>query len=309
MKYIRIKGAAQHNLKHINLDLPRDNFIIITGVSGSGKSSLAFDTIYAEGQRRYVESLSTYARQFIGQMDKPEVEAIEGLSPAIAIEQRSSGHNPRSTVGTVTEIYDYLRLLFAASVCPIAQVCGRVIRSQTIDMMVDSILQLSPSARVNILAPIVRGKKGEFQRELKKLLRDGFVRIRVDGQMRDLAEEIVLDKNKKHDLDVVVDRLVLKEGIRQRLRDSLETAARLSEGLVLVQVGEKEEILFSERYACPICGVSIPELTPRLFSFNSPYGACPDCGGLGNKMFFDEQLVIPDPTLSLREGAIAPWGG
>lgn len=309
MKYIRIKRAAQHNLKHISLDLPRDTFIIITGVSGSGKSSLAFDTIYAEGQRRYVESLSTYARQFIGQMDKPEVESIDGLSPAIAIEQRSSGHNPRSTVGTVTEIYDYLRLLFARIGVPHCPVCGREIRSQTIDMMVDSVLNLPTATRVNILSPIARGKKGEYQREFKKLLRDGFVRVRVDGEMRDLSEEIVLDKNKKHDIDVVVDRLVLKEGIRQRLRDSLETAARLSDGLVCVQMGEGEENIFSERYACPVCGVSLPELTPRLFSFNSPYGACPDCGGLGNKMFFDEHLVVPDPSLSLREGAIAPWEG
>ncbi|HOJ51065.1 MAG TPA: excinuclease ABC subunit UvrA [Syntrophales bacterium] len=309
MKYIRIKGAYQHNLKHISLDLPRDKLIVITGVSGSGKSSLAFDTIYAEGQRRYVESLSTYARQFIGQMDKPDVESIEGLSPAIAIEQRTSGHNPRSTVGTVTEIYDYLRLLFARIGVPHCPACGRVIKSQTIDTMVESVLALPAGSRIHILSPIVRGKKGEFHKEFKKLLKEGFVRVRLDGQMRDLSEEITLDKNKKHDLEVVVDRLIVKEGIRPRLRDSIETASRLSDGLVIVQVLEGEEILFSERYACPICGVSLPELAPRIFSFNSPYGACPECNGLGSKMFFDENLVIPDPSLSLREGAIAPWEG
>jgi len=309
MKYIRIKGASEHNLKRINLDLPRDKLIVITGVSGSGKSSLAFDTIYAEGQRRYVESLSTYARQFIGQMDKPEVESIDGLSPAIAIEQRTSGHNPRSTVGTVTEIYDYLRLLFARIGIPHCPVCGRVIKSQTIDNMVDSVLSFVPGSRINILSPVVRGKKGEFHKELKKLLREGFVRIRLDGEMRDLSEEINLDKNKKHNIDVIIDRLVIKDGIRQRLRDSIETASRLSDGLVIVQIINGEEIIFSERYACPICNVSLPELAPRIFSFNSPYGACPECSGLGSKMFFDETLVVPDPTLSLREGAIAPWEG
>ncbi|MCX7981811.1 MAG: excinuclease ABC subunit UvrA [Syntrophales bacterium] len=309
MNFIRIKGAAQHNLKHINLDLPRDKMIVITGVSGSGKSSLAFDTIYAEGQRRYVESLSTYARQFIGQMDKPEVESIEGLSPAIAIEQRSSGHNPRSTVGTVTEIYDYLRLLFARIGIPHCPICNRIIKSQTIDTMVESVLSLSSGTRIHILSPIARGKKGEFQREFKKLLKEGFVRVRVDGEMRDLSDEIILDKNKKHDIEVVVDRLVIKDGIRQRLRDSIETASHLSDGLVVVQIVDGEEIIFSERYACPICGISLPELAPRIFSFNSPYGACPECGGLGSKMFFDENLIVPDPYLSLREGAIAPWEG
>ncbi len=307
--FIRIKGASQHNLKNVSLDIPRNLLVVITGVSGSGKSSLAFDTIYAEGQRRYVESLSTYARQFIGQMDKPDVESIEGLSPAIAIEQRSASHNPRSTVGTVTEIYDYLRLLFARIGVPHCYQCGREIRSQTIDMMIDHVLGLPEKTRVNLLAPVVRGKKGEFQKELKKLLKDGFVRVRVDGELRELADEIVLDKNKRHDIDCLVDRLVVKEGIRKRLRDSLETAADLTDGLVRVEVVGGEEILFSEKYACPECGISLPELAPRMFSFNTPYGACPDCGGLGSKMYFDESLIVPDPSLSIREGAIAPWAG
>ena len=309
MNCIRIKGAAQHNLRHINVDIPRDRLVVITGVSGSGKSSLAFDTIYAEGQRRYVESLSTYARQFIGQMDKPDVESIEGLSPAIAIEQRTAAHNPRSTVGTVTEIYDHLRLLFARIGVPHCFKCGKEIKSQTIDMMLETILAYPPNAHVTILAPIARGKKGEFQKELKKLLKEGYVRVRVDGEVRELAEEITLDKNKRHDIDVVIDRLVIKEGIRKRLRDSLETASGLSEGLVRIGVAGGEEVLFSERYACPDCGVSITELAPRMFSFNSPYGACPGCGGLGTRMYFDEGLVVPDPEISIREGAIVPWSG
>ncbi|MBI4632995.1 MAG: excinuclease ABC subunit UvrA [Deltaproteobacteria bacterium] len=309
MNYIKIKGASQHNLKSINIDIPRDRLVVITGVSGSGKSSLAFDTIYAEGQRRYVESLSAYARQFIGQMDKPDVESIEGLSPATAIEQRTASHNPRSTVGTVTEIYDYLRLLFARVGVPHCWQCGREIRSQTIDMMVDTIVSMPEKTKIGILSPLVQGKKGEFHKELKKLLKDGFVRIRVDGEMRELAEEIVLDKNKRHTIDVIVDRLVVKEGIRKRLRDSLEIAAGLSSGLVRIDVAGGEEIIFSEKYACAKCGISIPELAPRMFSFNSPYGACPDCGGLGTRMHFDENLVVPDKSLSLREGAIAPWSG
>ncbi|MCX5838784.1 MAG: excinuclease ABC subunit UvrA, partial [Deltaproteobacteria bacterium] len=269
----------------------------------------AFDTIYAEGQRRYVESLSTYARQFIGQMDKPDVESIEGLSPAIAIEQRTAAHNPRSTVGTVTEIYDHLRLLFARIGVPHCFKCGKEIKSQTIDMMLETILAYPPNTRVTILAPIARGKKGEFQKELKKLLKEGYVRVRVDGEVRELAEEITLDKNRRHDIDVVIDRLVIKEGIRKRLRDSLETASGLSEGLARIGVAGGEEVLFSERYACPDCGVSITELAPRMFSFNSPYGACPDCGGLGTRMYFDEGLVVPDPEISIREGAIVPWSG
>ncbi|MEN6318850.1 MAG: excinuclease ABC subunit UvrA [Syntrophaceae bacterium] len=309
MNYIKIKGASQHNLKHINIDIPRDKMVIITGVSGSGKSSLAFDTIYAEGQRRYVESLSTYARQFIGQMDKPDVEFIEGLSPAIAIEQRSASQNPRSTVGTVTEIYDYLRLLFARIGVPHCHQCGREIKSQTIDMMVDSILSFPEKTKISILSPIARGKKGEFQKELKKLQKEGYVRIRIDGELHELGNDINLDKNKRHNIDVVVDRLFIKEGIRRRLRDSLEIAAHLSDGLVRVDVAGGEEVLFSEKYACPDCGISMSEIVPRNFSFNSPYGACPECDGLGTRMFFDENLVVPDRELSIREGAIAPWAG
>ncbi|MBU2054538.1 MAG: excinuclease ABC subunit UvrA [Proteobacteria bacterium] len=309
MNIIRIKGAAQHNLKNISVDIPRDKLVVITGVSGSGKSSLAFDTIYAEGQRRYVESLSAYARQFIGQMDKPDVESIEGLSPAIAIEQRTAAHNPRSTVGTVTEIYDHLRLLFARIGVPHCHKCGREIKSQTIDMMLETVLALPANTRLAILAPIARGKKGEFQKELRKLLKEGYVRVRVDGDIRELAEEIVLDKNRRHDIDVVIDRLIMKEGVRKRLRDSLEAASALSEGLVRVAVTGGEENLFSERYACPDCGVSIAELAPRMFSFNSPYGACQDCGGLGTRMYFDPELVVPDQGLSVREGAIIPWSG
>jgi len=309
MGAIRIKGASQHNLKNISLDIPRDKFVIITGVSGSGKSSLAFDTIYAEGQRRYVESLSTYARQFIGQMDKPIVESIEGLSPAIAIEQRTASHNPRSTVGTVTEIYDYFRLLYAGiGVCHCYR-CGREIKSQTIDSILESVLSLPANVSFSIMAPLVRGKKGEFQKELKKLQKEGFARVRIDGEVRDLAEEIILEKNKLHDIDLVVDRLVLKEGVRKRLRDSLEIAASRAEGLVRVVPVNGKEMLFSEKYACPDCGISLPALTPRMFSFNSPYGACPDCNGLGTCMHFTEYLVVPDAGLSLREGAIAPWAG
>ena len=308
MDYIKIRGAAQHNLKNINLDIPRLKLVVITGVSGSGKSSLAFDTIYAEGQRRYVESLSTYARQFIGQMDKPEVESIEGLSPAIAIEQRSASHNPRSTVGTVTEIYDYLRLLFARLGIPHCYKCGREIKSQTIDMMVESVLAYPAQTKITILAPIVRGKKGEFQKELNKLQKEGYVRVRIDGQARELADEPALEKNKRHDIDVLVDRLILKEGIRKRLRDSLELASALAGGLVKVDAGG-QEALFSEKYACPECGIGVPELAPRMFSFNSPYGACGECAGLGSKMYFDEELVVPDRERSLREGAVAPWAG
>jgi excinuclease ABC subunit A len=307
MKHIKIKGACQHNLKNINIDIPRDKLVIITGVSGSGKSSLAFDTIYAEGQRRYVESLSTYARQFIGQLDKPEVESIEGLSPAIAIEQRKASHNPRSTVGTVTEIYDYLRLLYARIGVPHCYKCGRKIESQTVDMMVDSTMSLGEGTRINIMSPIATGKKGEFGKELKKLKKEGFARIRVDGKIRDLSDDIVLEKNLRHDIDVVIDRLIVKEDARKRLRDSIEIALGLSNGLAKINVVDGEEIVFSELYACTKCGISVPTLTPRMFSFNSPYGACPECGGLGTKVYFDENLVVPDPTLSIRQGAIAPW--
>ncbi|MEA2014241.1 MAG: excinuclease ABC subunit UvrA, partial [Thermodesulfobacteriota bacterium] len=307
MKYIKIRGARQHNLKDVNIDIPRDKLVTITGVSGSGKSSLAFDTIYAEGQRRYVESLSTYARQFIGQMDKPEVESIEGLSPAIAIEQRSASRNPRSTVGTVTEIYDYLRLLFARVGIPHCYNCGKRIDAQTVEMMAEKVQSLPEDTKINIMSPIVRGRKGEFQKEFKRLCKEGFARVRVDGSIRDLAEDIAPDKNRRHNIDVVIDRLIIKTGIGKRLRDSLEIATRLSGGLVGIQIVDGEELLFSENYACPECGISMPELTPRMFSFNSPYGACPECGGLGTKVYFDENLIVPDPGLSIREGAIAPW--
>ena len=307
MDLIRIKGASQHNLKKISLDIPRDRLVVITGVSGSGKSSLAFDTIYAEGQRRYVESLSTYARQFIGQMDKPDVESIEGLSPAIAIEQRAASHNPRSTVGTVTEIYDYFRLLFAGiGVCHCSN-CGREIQSQTIDSIMQSVLDLPEGTRFSILSPLVRGKKGEFAKELKKLQKEGFARVRIDGEIHDLSLDLVLSKTKRHDIDLIVDRLVMKDGIRKRLRDSLEIAVHKGDGLVRIAAADGGETLYSEKYACPACGISMPPLAPRVFSFNNPYGACPECNGLGSRMHFAPDLVVPDAGLSLREGAIAPW--
>ena len=309
MDFIKIRGASQHNLKSINLDIPRDRLVVITGVSGSGKSSLAFDTIYAEGQRRYVESLSTYARQFIGQMDKPDVESIEGLSPAISIEQRAASHNPRSTVGTVTEIYDYLRLLFAGvGVCHCYK-CSREIHSQTIDSIVNCVLELPENTRFSVMSPLVRGKKGEFAKELKKLQKEGFARVRADGEVRDLSEEIVLAKNKRHDIDLIVDRLVIKDGIRKRLRDSVEIAAAKSDGMVRIVTAEGRETLYSEKYACPDCGISMPALAPRMFSFNTPYGACPTCNGLGSRTHFAVDLVVPDAGLSLREGAILPWAG
>ena len=307
MDLIRIKGASQHNLKNISLDIPRDRLVVITGVSGSGKSSLAFDTIYAEGQRRYVESLSTYARQFIGQMDKPDVESIEGLSPAIAIEQRAASHNPRSTVGTVTEIYDYFRLLFAGiGVCHCSN-CGREIQSQTIDSIMQSVFDLPEGTRFSILSPLVRGKKGEFAKELKKLQKEGFARVRIDGEIHDLSLDLVLSKTKRHDIDLIVDRLVMKDGIRKRLRDSLEIAVHKGDGLVRIAAADGGETLYSEKYACPACGISMPPLAPRVFSFNNPYGACPECNGLGSRMHFAPDLVVPDAGLSLREGAIAPW--
>jgi len=309
MNLIRIKNASQHNLKKVNLDIPRDQLVVITGVSGSGKSSLAFDTIYAEGQRRYVESLSAYARQFIGQMDKPDVESIEGLSPAIAIEQRAASHNPRSTVGTVTEIYDYFRLLFAGiGVCHCPS-CEREIFSQTIDGILQSVLCLPEGTRFSILSPLVRGKKGEFAKELKKLQKEGFARVRIDGQVHDLSEDLVLTKTRRHDIDLIIDRLVIKDGIRKRLRDSLEIAAQKSDGLVRIITTDGNETLYSEKFACPDCGISMPQLAPRVFSFNTPYGACPQCNGLGSQMHFSRDLVVPDPTLSLRDGAIAPWAG
>ncbi|MGW8313435.1 MAG: excinuclease ABC subunit UvrA [Desulfuromonadales bacterium] len=304
---IIIKGAREHNLKNIDIEIPRDQLVVITGVSGSGKSTLAFDTIYAEGQRRYVESLSAYARQFLEQMDKPDVESIEGLSPAISIEQKSTSKNPRSTVGTVTEIYDYLRLLFARVGQVFCPSCGKEIASQTVEQMVGQVLALPEQSKLLLLAPLVRGRKGEYRKELRQLQADGFVRVRIDGEVRELGEEIILDKNKKHTIEVVVDRLVVKDGIASRLADSLETALRLGEGLVRVEVVGGESQLYSEWHACVECGISIPEMTPRMFSFNNPYGACPDCSGLGTRMYFDPDQVVPNRQLSLREGAIAPW--
>ncbi len=306
-KEIIIRGAREHNLKDIDLDIPRDRLVVITGLSGSGKSTLAFDTIYAEGQRRYVESLSAYARQFLEMMDKPDVDLIEGLSPAISIEQKTTSKNPRSTVGTVTEIYDYLRLLYARAGIPHCWECGRPIASMTIQQMVDRVMELPKGVRIYLLAPIVSGRKGEYQKEFQGLTKDGFVRVKVDGEHRELADEIRLEKNKKHSIEVVVDRLVVKEGIEKRLADSLETAARMGKGTVMVEEHEGPIHLFSENFACPEHGVSISEISPRLFSFNNPYGACEACGGLGVKILFDPDLVIPNPGLSLKKGAIAPW--
>jgi excinuclease ABC subunit A len=304
---IIIKGACEHNLKCIDVEIPRDRLVVITGISGSGKSTLAFDTIYAEGQRRYVESLSAYARQFLEQMEKPDVESIEGLSPAISIEQKTTSKNPRSTVGTVTEIYDYLRLLFARVGRPSCYSCGREITSQTVSQMVDQIMAMAEGTRITLLSPMVRGRKGEYRKELAQLRKDGFVRVVIDGAQHDLADDIVLEKNKKHDIDIVVDRLIVKQGIERRLADSLETALNHGEGIAKVAVGDGETLLFSETLACIDCGISYPEMTPRMFSFNNPYGACPDCTGLGTRMYFDPELVVPNPDLSIREGAIAPW--
>ena len=304
---IIIKGACEHNLKCIDVEIPRDKLVVITGISGSGKSTLAFDTIYAEGQRRYVESLSAYARQFLEQMEKPDVESIEGLSPAISIEQKTTSKNPRSTVGTVTEIYDYLRLLFARIGKPHCYSCGKEITAQTITQMVDQILTLPEGTKINLLSPMIRGRKGEYRKELNQLRKDGFVRVIIDGVQHDLADEITLDKNKKHDIDIIIDRLIVKEGIQRRLADSLETALNHAEGIVKVAIIDGETLLFSESFACIDCGISYPEMTPRMFSFNNPYGACPDCTGLGTRMYFDADLVVPNPELSIREGAIAPW--
>lgn len=305
--YIIVKGARAHNLKNIDVTIPRNELVVVTGLSGSGKSSLAFDTIYAEGQRRYVESLSAYARQFLGQMDKPDVDAIEGLSPAISIDQKTTSRNPRSTVGTVTEIYDYLRLLYARIGTPICPNHGIEITSQTIEQMVDRILEYPERTKLQVLSPIVSGRKGTHVKVLDDIKKQGYVRVRVDGEMRELSDDIQLDKNKKHSIEVVVDRIVIKDGIASRLADSLETALRLGEGRVLIDVMEQEELLFSEHHACPHCGFSIGELEPRMFSFNSPYGACPSCDGLGSKLEVDLDLVIPNWDLSLRSHAIAPW--
>ncbi|MBE5848126.1 MAG: excinuclease ABC subunit UvrA [Lachnospiraceae bacterium] len=305
---IRIRGAREHNLKNINVDIPRNKLVVLTGLSGSGKSSLAFDTIYAEGQRRYMESLSSYARQFLGQMEKPNVERIEGLSPAISIDQKSTNKNPRSTVGTVTEIYDYFRLLYARIGIPHCYKCGREIRRQTVDQMTDQIMALPEGTKIQLLAPVVRGRKGEHAKVLEKASRAGYVRVRIDGNLYELTEEIKLDKNIKHYIEIVVDRLVVKEGIERRLTDSVETALSVSEGLLQVDVIGGSPLNFSQSFACPDCGISIEEIEPRSFSFNNPFGACPVCSGLGYKMEFDPELMIPDPSLSINEGAIAVMG-
>jgi excinuclease ABC subunit A len=304
---IVIKAAREHNLKNVSIEVPRDRLIVITGVSGSGKSSLAFDTIYAEGQRRYVESLSAYARQFLELMEKPNVDSIEGLSPAIAIEQKSVSKNPRSTVGTVTEIYDYLRLLFASVGMVLCPHCGKEIRSQTVQQMTDSLLAMGDDARVMIMAPVVRGRKGEYRKEIERFRKEGFVRIRVDGEIHDLAEEIKLDKKRKHDVDVIVDRIVVRKPARNRIAESLELALRMGSGVAAVLDHFGKEIYFSERFACPECNFSLPEVSHRLFSFNNPYGACYTCSGLGTSNYFDPDLVVPDASKSIREGAIAPW--
>ena len=307
-KYIKIRGASEHNLKSIDIDIPRDEFVVLTGLSGSGKSSLAFDTIYAEGQRRYMESLSSYARQFLGQMEKPNVESIEGLPPAISIDQKSTNRNPRSTVGTVTEIYDYFRLLYARIGIPHCPKCGRAIEKQTIDQMVDAVMKLPEKTRIQVLAPVVRGRKGEHQKLFEKAKKSGYVRVIVDGNMYDLSEEIPMDKNIKHNIDIVVDRLVIKPGIEKRLTDSLENVFDLSEGNAIVDVVDGEQMNFSQNFACPDCGISVDEVEPRSFSFNNPFGACPVCYGLGYKMEFDENLMIPDKKLSIAEGAIQVMG-
>ncbi len=319
--FITVRGAREHNLRDVYIELPREKLICITGLSGSGKSSLAFDTIYAEGQRRYVESLSAYARQFLGQMDKPDVDSIEGLSPAISIDQKSTSHNPRSTVGTVTEIHDYLRLLYARVGRPHCPECGKRIGAQSIEQMLDTVLALPENTRLMVLAPLVRGRKGEFQKLVEDVRSDGFTRLLIDGELRRVDEDIVLDKKFKHDIDVVVDRVVLREGVRRRLADSMETALRLADGLVAVhevagkdsaddgrkQQGKKEltEFLFSERFACADCGISLPELEPRVFSFNSPHGACPTCTGLGYQREVDPELLVADESMTIGEGALA----
>ena len=307
-QFIKIRGANEHNLKNLDVDIPRNEFVVLTGLSGSGKSSLAFDTIYAEGQRRYMESLSSYARQFLGQMEKPDVESIEGLSPAISIDQKSTNRNPRSTVGTVTEIYDYFRLLYARIGIPHCPKCGKEIRRQTVDQMVDQIMTLPERSKIQLLAPVVKRRKGEHVKVLEQAKKSGFVRVRIDGILYELSEEIKLDKNIKHLIEIVVDRLVVKEGIEKRLADSIETVLGLSEGLLVVDVIDREMLTFSSSYACPDCGISMEEIEPRSFSFNNPFGACPDCFGLGYKMEFDEELMIPNPSLSIAGGAIQVMG-
>lgn len=307
-KYIKIKGANEHNLKNVSLDIPRDEFVVLTGLSGSGKSSLAFDTIFAEGQRRYMESLSSYARQFLGQMEKPNVEHMEGMPPAISIDQKSTNHNPRSTVGTVTEIYDYMRLLYARCGVPHCPNCGKPISKQTVDQMVDAIMALPERTKIQLLAPVVRGRKGTHEKLFEKAKKSGYVRVNVDGNVYDLSEEIKLDKNIKHNIEIVVDRLVVKEGIEKRLTDSIEAVLKLADGLMIVDVIDGEPIRFSEGFSCPDCGISIDEVEPRSFSFNNPFGACPECFGLGYKMEFDEDLMIPDKSLSFNQGAVQVMG-
>ena len=307
-QYIKIRGANEHNLKNVDVDIPRDKLVVLTGLSGSGKSSLAFDTIYAEGQRRYMESLSSYARQFLGQMEKPDVESIEGLSPAISIDQKSTNRNPRSTVGTVTEIYDYFRLLYARAGIPHCPKCGREIKKQTVDQMVEQVMAFPERTKIQLLAPVVRGRKGTHVKLLERARKSGYVRVRIDRNMYELSEEIKLDKNIKHNIEIVVDRLVVKEGIEQRLTDSIENVLNLAEGLMTVDVIGGEPVQFSESFSCPDCGISIEEIEPRSFSFNNPFGACPECFGLGYKMEFDEDLMIPDKRLSISEGAITVMG-
>jgi len=307
-QYIKIRGANENNLKNIDVDIPRNELVVLTGLSGSGKSSLAFDTIYAEGQRRYMESLSSYARQFLGQMEKPDVESIEGLSPAISIDQKSTNHNPRSTVGTVTEIYDYFRLLYARVGIPHCPKCGREIAKQSVDQMVDQIMALPERTKIQLLAPVVRGRKGTHAKLFERAKKSGYVRVRVDGNMYELSEEIILDKNIKHNIEIIVDRLVVKPGIEKRLTDSVENVLQLAEGLLLVDVIDGEPMNFSQSFSCPVCEISIDEIEPRSFSFNNPFGACPECFGLGYKMEFSEELMIPDPSLSINQGAIAVLG-
>lgn len=306
--YIKIRGAKEHNLKNINIDIPRDQFVVLTGLSGSGKSSLAFDTIYAEGQRRYMESLSSYARQFLGQMEKPNVESIEGLPPAISIDQKSTNRNPRSTVGTVTEVYDYFRLLYARIGIPHCPSCGKEIKKQTVDQMVDEIMALPERTKIQLLAPVVRGRKGEHTKVFEHAKKSGYVRVVVDGNLYELSEEIQLDKNKKHNIEIIIDRLVVKEGIENRLADSIESVVKLSDGLLIVDVIDGKPINLSQSFSCPDCGISIDEIEPRIFSFNNPFGACPECHGLGIKMEFDEDLMIPDKSISIADGAIAVMG-
>ncbi|HKL41451.1 MAG TPA: excinuclease ABC subunit UvrA [Clostridia bacterium] len=306
-KYIEIKGAKEHNLKNVDVKIPRDKFNVITGLSGSGKSSLAFDTIYAEGQRRYVESLSSYARQFLGQMEKPHVEYIEGLSPAISIDQKTTNNNPRSTVGTVTEIYDYLRLLYARVGTPHCPTCGLEISSQDIDQIVDNILELDDRTKIQIISPVIVGRKGQHQNELNLLRKEGYIRVRIDGEIYNLSEEIELDKNLKHNIDVIVDRIIIKEGIRNRLSDSVETALNLTDGRVIINIVDGEDLIFNTNFACPIHGIGISEMEPRMFSFNSPFGSCPECTGLGYKLKVDPDLIVPNEDLSVNEGAIGPY--